>query len=473
MAKFTLIALIIFLASFLRFWELGKVDLTADEIHYANEGQGYLNHDPYISLRHHPFRHISPHVGHPFLVGLLTSYSYDLLGVSTFSFRLVEAVAGVFTIALIFLLEKEFGRKVVFLGAFLLTISPFFTRFNRDGHLDSVFTLWTTLVAISIWRYSTSKQTFWLAPAGVASGLAASTKLYGVISIFLAIILLAVLTLSKKYKFDQIRKLILSTVIFLIPAAFVFFLFNDPGAYLDGILSPSDKSYKLFSGEYWQEVVASFAFWPKVLFYLLSPVIFLLWLVSLVFLILKKTRSALFLLFWQVCLLPLLVFHKPGVSGEYGIISALVPIIISVSYVISQIKGRLFILAVFTLVLFILPYTFFWGLRLKPLPYYSENYEFNRTIKDNYFSRVILKINTYTAEGLRVYLLPQSDYPIINLREDISWSYVGDINDYDVFVIDDPTLIKAVSDKVVLLEVISGRQDGKSLTRYIFKKVKS
>lgn len=466
--KLLVIFTVIILGGLLRLIWLDRIDFTADEDHYISEAQRWLRKDPYISVRHHPFQHPRPNIGHPFLVQLLSAEIYQGVGFSAWSARLPSVFTGILILIFILLFRGELGGQISVYAGLLFALSPFAVRFNRDAHLDSFLALWTTIAAFCLWFWHTSlkKEKLWLITAGIASGFSISTKLNGII----ALILSGVLLLVMERRFTNWLRLFLYIII---PAGFIFVILNDPMAYFDGIANPADPSFPLYGFGFWKSALLSLkSFWPGVFFTLLSPAVVVGWLVSFIWMATRRNTAGRFLLCWQGILLLLFVFHRPGVSGEYGLLPVIPALLMSLSYFMIQAyksKKMFSKLALFVLPAMVLPYTIWYGLRFKPVKYYSQNYMMNRRIGDAFFIDMIKTINSFAPKNGKIFFLPQGNYPFFALREDLSWSYYGDLTKFDVIVVEDPRIAGSLSG-LKLFNKVDGRQDGIPLTRFIYVK---
>lgn len=420
MKNILLFVLIIFLASILRLWELGKPDLYGDEIHYVNDGQRLVHKDPYIAIRYHTLRHGSPSVGHPFFGQIITASIFKVLENNNYTARLAQALAGILAVGVIYLFNGKLGNNVKILGAFLLAISPFAVRFNRDAHIDSIFALLTTIVALSIWRFNGSKNKIWLITAGITAGLAISTKLDGFIALLLAIILYFSF---EKISWQKVKRSLLNLNYIFFPAVIIAFFLNDPNAYIDGILRPADPAYRITSLNYWISALKAVGYYWKVLFNLLTPGLTIAWVVAVLILIKNGGSIARFLISWQILTLGLFVLHIPGVSGEYGILPAIAPMILIIAYVLNLKRYKRFRkIIILIVVLLSIPYLFWYGLRLKPVPFRDINHPANRIISDTFYQRVVKKVNEISPNDGKIFILPQGGYPLFALRTDLSWS---------------------------------------------------
>lgn len=461
------VILILVAALFLRTWNLEKPDVSPDEYHYISDAHRFLTHDPYMSLRHHPFAHAQPNIGHPFLVQIITVMAFKVLGVSIFTSRLPSALAGVATIAALFLFGRGIKRKMIFYAASILAILPFMVRYNRDAHLDSIFTLWMTLIPVAIFRYHQGKNKVWLIFAGLICGFAFSTKLDGIFALVLAFGLL----LFTDKKISLTRKFLINfwheSVLIFMPFALVVFLLNDPGAYLDGVLHPSDRHFNFLSGDYLTRIGVLPTLIPKVAGYLISAPLAIVYLVSLAVVLARRDMVARFLLLWQVLMLGTVLVHLPGMSGDWGWMPIIVSVILTVGYVLSRFSKKKSLTIFALLIISLVPNLYMYGLRFKPLPYLPSG-PFNRTINDTYYQTVVSFVNKISPPKGHVYFLPPYGYTVYILRDDLSWSYFGDLAKYNVFVVEDQQSVESVKDKIKLAGVVSRFQDGRQYTAYIY-----
>lgn len=79
--------------------------------------------------------------------------SYKLFGVSEFSSRVPSALAGVFTVILVYLLGKRFwDKKTGFIAGLVLATSPIFFWSARCARIDSLLLLLITMSLYCFWR---------------------------------------------------------------------------------------------------------------------------------------------------------------------------------------------------------------------------------------------------------------------------------------------------------------------------------
>lgn len=475
MKKWGLVLLILISATILRLWMLNGGDVTDDEKHYIIDSQRLLNKDPYIAIRYHPSRHPEPSIGHPFLYQIEQAFIFRYFGLSVYTSRLPNAISGIAIVAVLFLFTKQLGGRVATLAAFFAAIIPLAVRYSRNAQIDTVFALWITVAALSIWRHLSGGRKYWLLIAGVSAGFTISTKLNG-IYVTLMIILLLTFTngeeLTKKFIWRVTREFLWV----MIPTGIILFLLNDPRAYLDGIINPSFDAYNFFSKEFFTQRLP-FLFSPrsilvffKVNFLLLSPG-FLLAAVAAFYFLIFKTKSMVrrFLILWLIPFLNLFVIHGFGMDGAYGWVPFIPPVALAVSYWINGLQKKFSNLIVFGIVTLLLPFLFLYGLSFAALPFKDFPLNHNRTIKQNFYQETVEKINEITPKNGSVFFLPQLYYPLYALRPDISWSYSNqNLEDFDTYVVQDQGLLSSVANKVELIQTKKGFQDGEELTRFIF-----
>lgn len=465
-----LLIIIIVIASILRLWKLNTPDVTPDEYHYIQDGFRLLNKDPNISIRYHAFMHPAPSIGHPFLSQISQVPIYKFLGVSVFTSRLHVAIAGIATILVIYSFKFWIGKGAV-VAALIFTILPISVRYNRNAHLDSLFTLTITLTALFTYAFINTKKSAFLVLASLAAALAFSTKLNGIVA--LALIYALLFFGQKASSFKRLKK-IFAYSIYILPPFFLLSLgLNDYGAYLDGITNPSFTGWQLGSINFWLMRLApeNLVLFIKSSFYLFSPIALLAIILAFYNLIFKGEKQAKNLLIpWTILMIPIVLMHGLGVSGSYGWLPAVPPITLVMGIYLEKsnfLQNKVFL---FSLLLTTLAFTFLYGLRLRPIPTGSEVYSpvYNRTIEDNFYAQTLESVNKLTPFAGKVLLLPQNNYPIFTLRSDISWSYTGELNSFDVLVMANSEGVDTSTFK--LMEVKSDFQDEENLTRLIYQK---
>ena len=471
-----LVLLILIIASVLRLWMLNGGDVTDDEKHYITEAQRLLNKDPYIAIRYHPRKHPEPSIGHPFLYQIEQASIFKVLGLSVYTSRLPNALSGIAIVAIMFMFTKQLGKSVALLAAFFMAILPMAVKYSRNAQLDTVFTLWITLTALSIWKYLNEDKKYWLIAGGVFAGFTISTKLNGV---YIVPMVLLLLTFAKgeKLSFNLIKKVFIESLWVGIPAGIISFLLNDPLAYIDGIVNPSFGAYNFFSKEFVIQRIPflfspkSFYLFLKVNFLILSPGFLLTAFFALYFLVFKaKNVARRFLLLWIFPFLHLFMIHGLRMDGVYGWIPLIPPVTLAIAIFINRLEKRIRNLSVFGVTILSLPSLFLYGLSLAPVPFGDFPSNHNRTIYQNFYQDTIERVNEITPKNGSVFFLPQVYYPLYALRQDISWSYYGDLSKFDVFVVESHGVLRDITDELEFVEIRVKDQDDAKLSRMIFKK---
>ncbi|MBI2009908.1 MAG: glycosyltransferase family 39 protein [Candidatus Chisholmbacteria bacterium] len=469
MKKLGVSLFILVVALGLRVWRLGDADVTPDEYHYIHDGERLWHGDPYITIRHHPFFHPEPNMGHPFLVQVVMATGFKIWGSSIVTARLVSVVAGFGTVGLILWFDRRMPWRARATGALLYAILPLAVRFDRTAYLDSLLTLWVLGVGSSIWRYSQSgrREKIYLMLGGVAGGLAVATKLSGIFALLAGIILLGLVWWDEGRK-RTLAKLFSWQLWFLAAGITVSWLLNDPAAYWNGIFHPADMEFQVLTLGYWMNGIGLFlAQIARASWFLLGPAMVGAGLYALVFMIRHQVQNFFlkFVCFWLLSLVGFLWLQP---KSEYAWLPLLPPLVLMTAYVFNGLRRPSLVKRVtLGLLLATLPFTMWYGWRFKKLPYIRASHFYNRTIDDNFYRTIVQRVNQLTPQGGKVLFLPQQDYPYFALRPDISWSYYGDWSDFDVYVVDDKT---QMPDDVTLVETLTAVEDEQELSRKIFRR---
>lgn len=460
-SRLSLVSVMIFLFGvgfYFRFANLSWPDYTADELHTLGDGLRWANHDTFMSVRHHTFRHPIPSSAHPFLFPLLNGWVFRYVTNELPWGRIVSALSGLITVFVVYLIGQNlYSKKVGLIGALLLVLSPYHTHFSRDAHFDSFMTLLTTMLAyIYYLKIFQGKRLLWL--AGIIAGLIVSTKYSGgAVFIWLGLMMLFL----KKY-------MTFSFGLFWLLAGIIFLIFNDPGAYLDGILHPSDTKYLLSIRDYGELIVKSLPYYFDIFNHLtglLVLVMFLFWVIGF---IKKRQKEDVFLFCWFIGLMPVIIFHLAGVGGEYGMLLLLPPFYLMVARYLFSIKKTYFngLLIIGLIEILIKDYNY--GYYQKKLPYRRDDSPYNRLLKNHVYGDVVEYLNNRSEEKSNVFLLPQINYPLFALRKDLTWSYYGDMVNFDYAVVESEDLLKNIANKEKL-KIFENNQDGIVVHREIWR----
>ncbi len=154
------------------FFNLEAESFYYDEVVYSLSGLEYLQGD------------FSRNWEHPFLGKYLMGLSLHLFGRSDFSARLPSALFGFLTGIVIYFFAKEVTNPWCGLAAVCLwSTSPIVLWVSRRAILDAPLVFFFTLSWYLFWRFFRTKGTGYALLGGVTLGLAAATKLIGLILI--------------------------------------------------------------------------------------------------------------------------------------------------------------------------------------------------------------------------------------------------------------------------------------------------
>lgn len=191
---------IIFLATFLRFWQLDAIPpgLHADEADTGYSAYSILKTGLGQYGTFNPLA-VQESAGgtHPPL------YTYTLLplihffDLNLFIERVPSAIFGVLTVIVFFLLVKKLfqSNAIALIGALLLTLNPWAIQISRQGLLESI-SLFFICAGILFFIYANEKHKFWYLWSGIFFGL--SLFAYDAPKIFLPPFLLILLLYKKE-----------------------------------------------------------------------------------------------------------------------------------------------------------------------------------------------------------------------------------------------------------------------------------
>lgn len=452
---------------YFRFANLGWPDYTADEMHTLGDGLRWVNNDAYMSVRHHTFRHPTPSSAHPFLFPLLNGLIFRYVTAELSWGRMISAISGLITVLVIYLIGKNlYSKRIGLIGALLLILSPYHTHFSRDAHFDSFMTLLTTLLAyvfgLTLFK---GKKLSWL--AGIIAGLIVSTKYSGWV-IFLWLTVSGLILIFRRHGYGLTKNRLISGFFFGAFLGATFLVFNDPGAYLDGILHPSDTKYLLPIQDYGEFIVKSLPYYLNIFVRLTGVSMVFLFISFIVGFIKKREREDIFLVCWFIGLAPVMIFHLVGVGGEYGLLLLLPPFYLMAVKYLSGLKKELFAGLLVIMLIEILARDYNYGYYQKKLPYRREGSPYNRLLRNHVYGDVVTYSNNNLEKKANVFLLPQTDYPLFALRKDLTWSYYGNVANFDYAIVEDESLLQNIADKNKL-KTFTGNQDGITIHREIWR----
>jgi len=146
------LVLIIFIAAFLRLWQLGNVPngIPHDEASYIYNAYSIWKTGKDILGKPLPLS-FNAHSSQSPVEVYLTAPFVGLLGLSEFSARLPSALLGIGSVVILFLLIDCLfkNKRIALIGAFLLSVSPWALQFQR-GLWDANFGLFFMLAGIYV-----------------------------------------------------------------------------------------------------------------------------------------------------------------------------------------------------------------------------------------------------------------------------------------------------------------------------------
>lgn len=169
---FGTIFLLLLLASPLFFYKLGQSSLVSwDEAWYAEISRNIVKSGDFLNLSWNGMRYFE----HPPVGFWLTSLVFKIFGTSEFWARSTQAIAGLGSLTLVYLLGKElFNRWVGFSSAIALSSAIWFVYRARSGNLDITLTFFFLLsLLFAIKAFSNHK---FLIPLSISTSLLFLTK---------------------------------------------------------------------------------------------------------------------------------------------------------------------------------------------------------------------------------------------------------------------------------------------------------
>ena len=169
--------LIIGVAFFLRFWDLGWNGFNGDESIYSGQAASLLGEKDFLE-EFAIFR------AHPLLVQSMISMVFAIFGIHDVVARIIPVIFGTLTVFVTYLVAKElFDRKVGLISCLVLALLPFHIVFSRQAILDVPLSFFVTLFLYFIARYKITGLNIFCYLTGVSCGLSVMSKEVGIITI--------------------------------------------------------------------------------------------------------------------------------------------------------------------------------------------------------------------------------------------------------------------------------------------------
>ena len=205
--------LILFFATFLRFYHLGFQSAWLDEVHTM------VVTDPKYSLKQFHERIISVE-GTPHLFFLLTRFLSEIFGHSIFVCRILSAIVGTLSVYFIFFLAKElFNKKAGYITAILLTVNLFHIEYSQEARAYSLLVFFIIISYCQLLIYINNSSTKNAIFLGFLAGLIPNAHIFGilnVVSIYLTLLGVIMLTKNKQLKTNLFKNLFISGIIALV-----------------------------------------------------------------------------------------------------------------------------------------------------------------------------------------------------------------------------------------------------------------
>lgn len=169
--------IIIALAFFLRFWDIGWNGFNGDESIYSGQAASLLGEKDYI-------KHFAVFRAHPLLLQAMVSISFALFGVHDMVARIVPVIFGTLTVFVTYLVAKElFDRKIGLISCLILALLPFHIVFSRQVLVDVPLSFFVMLFLYFVTKYRITGHNIYSYWTGVSCGLSFISKEVGIITI--------------------------------------------------------------------------------------------------------------------------------------------------------------------------------------------------------------------------------------------------------------------------------------------------
>ncbi|HEV2659877.1 MAG TPA: glycosyltransferase family 39 protein, partial [Ktedonobacteraceae bacterium] len=190
---------VVLLAIFLNFWQLGQIGYS--NFYYAAATRSMLTswHN-FFYVSFDPNGYVS--IDKPPLDFWLQVLSAKILGFSPLSLMLPQALAGVFSVALLaHLVRRSFGSLAALAAALALTVTPINVITNRNNDVDSMLVLVVLLAAWTVMIATEKGSLRWLLLSLGLVGLGFNIKMAEAYLVVPAFVLLYLLTARRHWAF--------------------------------------------------------------------------------------------------------------------------------------------------------------------------------------------------------------------------------------------------------------------------------
>ena len=171
----------------IHFWNLGAMAMAHDEsIHAWTSWRFFVGRGGFTCAGGYTSQtYCYDPIYHGPTLYFLTAAGYFLFGVSDTTARLPQTLAGIALIPAIYLLRPLIGKRMAFIAAVLVTLSPSMLYFARYARHDALMLLWTLFLFTGLFRWFRSGRTGDLVLAAVGLALAWATHELVFILIFI------------------------------------------------------------------------------------------------------------------------------------------------------------------------------------------------------------------------------------------------------------------------------------------------
>ncbi|HEV2653487.1 MAG TPA: glycosyltransferase family 39 protein, partial [Ktedonobacteraceae bacterium] len=228
---------VVLLAIFLNFWQLGQIGYS--NFYYAAATRSMLTswHN-FFYVSFDPNGYVS--IDKPPLDFWLQVLSAKMLGFSPLSLMLPQALAGVFSIALLaHLVRRSFGSLAALAAALALTVTPINVITNRNNDVDSMLVLVVLLAAWAVMIAAEKGSLRWLLLGLGLVGVGFNIKMAEAYLVVPAFVLLYLLTARRHWGFRIWHLALALTIMVIISLSWAFAVDMTP---------PSQRPYVGSSG---------------------------------------------------------------------------------------------------------------------------------------------------------------------------------------------------------------------------------
>ena len=173
---------ILFIAFFLRSWDIGWNGFNGDESIYSGQAASLLGEKEFL-------KDFAVFRAHPLLVQSMVSFAFSVFGIQDVVARMIPVIFGSLTVYLTYLVGRGlFDKRTALICSLILAIMPFHIIFSRQVILDIPLSFFVTLFLYFVARYQKTGKTFLCYWIGVSCGLCVLSKEVGaiMIAIFIA-----------------------------------------------------------------------------------------------------------------------------------------------------------------------------------------------------------------------------------------------------------------------------------------------